>query len=70
MPVQACIMTAIHPLGLLACQACLIEFSSGVRLPDRQLFPAIDYEACMTGMPDSVRQALNDTSCRQVYVGS
>ena len=51
MPVQACLMTAIHPSGLLACQACLIEFSSGVRLPDRQVSPAIHNEACMTGMP-------------------
>ena len=47
MPVQAYMRTAIHPLGLIACQACLIKFSSGVRLPDRQVFPAIHYEACM-----------------------
>ena len=47
MPVHACLMTAIHPSCLLACQACQIEFSSGVRLPDRQIFPAIHYEACM-----------------------
>ena len=40
--------TPIIPARL---SACLIEFSSGARLPDRQVFPAIHYEACMTGMP-------------------
>ena len=55
MPVQACLMTAIHPSGLLACQAGLIEFSSGVRQPDRQVFPAIHYEACLIvyGRPEA-----------------
>ena len=50
MPDQACMMTAIHSSGLLACQAFLIDFSSGVRLTDRQVFPAIHYEACMICM--------------------
>ena len=74
MPVQAYLMTAIYPSGLLACQAWLIEFSSGVRPPDRQVFLSYTMRhACQASRSDEciavIRHDLTGISYQLCLVG-